>query len=229
MSAPAFAKPGTSPQTWTLFIASREREVLQQITRRQNWRLNQYRIHDLVRVAGEAPGGLGPSWGMVRIESDAPIQLAEESNPTEAPIIAFRGVTQHLHYTTKVEQTELEARSHAEFEPSSETSAVLIPIGKSPQWWQLAQDSRERYFGTTETREGHTAIGLRHVDRVFRKLYHSRYMDPPLPYDFLTYFEFQSMNKEDFRILLNELRDTERNPEWAYVQLEYEIWMTKIG
>ncbi len=224
-----FAKPETSPQTWVLFIASREGHVLQQITPRQNWKLNQYRIHGIVGVAGEAPAGLGPSWGLVRIESDAPIQLAEESNPTEAPIIAFHGVTQHLHYTTEVQRAELDARSHAEFEPSDETTAVLIPVGKAPHWWHLAQDSRQSYFGKTETCEGHTAIGLRYVDRVFRKLYHSRYMGPPLPYDFLTYFEFQSIHKDDFRILLTELRDTDRNPEWAYVQLEYEIWMTKIG
>jgi len=37
------------------------------------------------------------------------------------------------------------------------------------------------------------------------------------------------MHKDDFRILLDELRDTVRNPEWAYAQLEYEKWMTKIG
>ncbi len=229
MPARAFAKPETSPQTWATFIASRDTNILQQITWRQNCRLNQYRIHDIVRVAGEVPEELGPSGGMVRIESDTSIQLAEESNPAEVPIIAFHGVTQHLHYTTEVQRAELDARSHAEFEPSDETTAVLIPIGKSPQWWQLAQDSRQSYFGKAETYEGHTAIGLRYVDRVFRKLYHSRYAGRPLAYDFLTYFEFQSMHKDDFRILLNELRDTERNPEWAYTQLEYEIWMTKIG
>ena len=74
---------------------------------------------------------------------------------------------------------------------------------------------------------GHTAIGIRYVDRVFRKLYHSRYTDPPTPYDFLTYFEFNRSDQASFHMLLNELRDTGRNPEWSYVELEYEIWMTK--
>ena len=62
---------------------------------------------------------------------------------------------------------------------------------------------------------------------MYRKLYHSRYAGASLPYDFLTYFEFRSSFKDDFKALLAELRDTERNPEWAYVRLEYEIWMIK--
>src|SRR6266487_1859981 len=92
MPARAFAKPETSPQTWAIFVASTNTDILQQIARRQNCRLNQYRIHDIVRVAGEAPEDLVPGWEMVRIESDAPIQLAEQSNRAEAPIIAFHGV-----------------------------------------------------------------------------------------------------------------------------------------
>ena len=30
-------------------------------------------------------------------------------------------------------------------------------------------------------------------------------------------------------MLLSELRDTTRNPEWNYIELGYEIWMTKVG
>ncbi|MCI0527653.1 MAG: hypothetical protein L0Y56_09445, partial [Nitrospira sp.] len=64
---------------------------------------------------------------------------------------------------------------------------------------------------------------------IFRKLYHCRYLDPMIPYDFLTYFEFEEQHEKQFRMLSSELRDLRKNPEWYYVQHEYEIWMTKIG
>jgi hypothetical protein len=72
-------------------------------------------------------------------------------------------------------------------------------------------------------------IGLAYAGRVFRKLYHSRYLKARLSYDFLTYFEFQERDTEAFKALLTELRDPTGNPEWAYVDFEFEIWMTKRG
>lgn len=127
------------------------------------------------------------------------------------------------------QRKELDRHSISELEPSNQTIAVLIPIGKSEEWWKLAQDQRSVYFQKTHAHEGHTAFGLKYVDRVFRKLYHSRYLSATLGYDFLTYFEFSDVYEKDFRTLLAELRDTSSNPEWAYVSHEFEIWMTKIG
>ncbi len=72
-----------------------------------------------------------------------------------------------------------------------------------------------------------TAIGLRYADRIYRKLYHSRYIHPPQGFDFLTYFEFPEDLAEDFRALLSNLRDPELNPEWAFVKREIEIWLRK--
>jgi len=219
-----------SAPTWVLFIASGDERLLHQIAQRQGSRLSQYRIDHIIHVVGASPADLAPGWSLARIESEAPIRLAEESlSGGHAPITIFRGVTQHLHYTSGVQRQALEERSRVEFEPSPETTAVLIPIGKSQDWWQLVQDRRQAHFQTSSQYPGHTAIGIRYVDRVFRKLYHSRYLNPPTPYDFLTYFEFERAHADDFNTLLHELRDTGRNPEWAHVELEYEIWMTKIG
>ena len=64
---------------------------------------------------------------------------------------------------------------------------------------------------------------------MYRKLYHSRYTFSPVPYDFLTYFEFNQAYTDDFKRLLHELRETTRNPEWKYIEREYEIWMTKAA
>jgi hypothetical protein len=218
-------------QTWVLFIASENGRLLHQIIEHcYGSRLSQYRIDDLTTVSGTPPAGLAPGLSLIRLENDMPISLTEASlSNGEASLIIFHGVTQHLHYTSASQSQELAARSRPEVAPSPETRAVLIPIGRSRDWWQLPQDRREAHFQTREAQLGHTAIGVRYVDRVFRKLYHSRYLSPPAPYDFLTYFEFNSAHQDDFKRLLGELRDTAHNPEWAYVALEYEIWLTKIG
>ncbi len=216
--------------TWARFLAGEDERALKKIAKQQHGKLNWYRIDAIKAIAGAVPAGLAAGWSLVRIERDAPHQLeAESPSAVDNRMITFHGVTQHLHYTNTAQSRELDSRSHAELAPSQETTAVLIPIGKSPDWWQLAQDRRQAHFQTGEEYPGHVAIGIEYVDRVHRKLYHSRYTEPPTAYDFLTYFEFESRHKDDFNMLLHELRDTIRIPEWKHIALEYEIWMSKIG
>ncbi len=212
------------PRVWAYFIADREREELDQFTPSPIARLNRYKVLDIIHVRGEAPPNLAKRWSVVRVES--PGEMAPYLSNNQG--IMFRGVTQHLQYTTDAQRQELDSHSLSELPPSENTIAVLIPIGKSKEWWALGQDQRQAYFQRA-TEEGHTAIGLRYSDRVFRRLYHSRYLDSSANYDFLTYFEFYDKYTGDFRKLLMELRDTARNPEWNYVNLEFEIWMNKVA
>lgn len=217
----------TTEKTWVQFIAGEGGRLQDQSARHKSSASNLviYQIDDVVSVTGMPPTGLVPGLGMIRIESSTPISLPDERD--NSPVVTFSGMTQHLHYTDAVQKKELADRSRAELGPSPITRAVLIPIGKSSDWWRLPQDQRYNYFQTRADRPGHTAIGVRYVDRVFRKLYHSRYMNPEAPYDFLTYFEFDDAHRDDFKSLVGELRDRDRNPEWTYVSFEYEIWMTK--
>jgi hypothetical protein len=210
-------------QVGALFLAS-AREIPLKLTT-DGSSLNHYSVKEVVPVLGETPN-IAQGWSVVRIETPVPISLSEELSNS---LIKFHGATQHLHYTTDSQRQELKQRAIPELEPSDHTTAVLIPIGKSEEWWKLAQDKRQSYFQKSEANEGHTAIGIKYVDRVFRKLYHSRYLGSMLNYDFLTYFEFEDVYAKDFKTLLAELRDTKTNPEWAYVNYEFEIWMTKIG
>ncbi len=217
-----------SQQTWVSFLAGVD-EVSMNLNTEQVDHLNRYRVREVVPVRGEAPTNIMQGWSVMRIETLIPPLLSSESLSNGSPAIQFHGVRQNLHYTSEAERQELSKRSLPELEPSDHTTAVLIPIGKSEEWWKLAQDQRQAYFQKTDTHPGHTAIGLKYVDRVSRKLYHSRYLNTPLDYDFLTYFEFEDIYENDFKTLLAELRDIRNNPEWAYVNLEYEIWMTKTG
>ncbi len=214
----------SSFQVWAYFVIEGDRPEVRQFTAAQG-RTNIYAIREIVQVRGELPANLAQAQRMIRLETPAPITFTKE--PLSGRI--FCGVTQHLQYTTSEQRRELDARSRSELPPSSHTVAVLIPIRKSNEWWELAQDERQTHFQRAEGREGHTAIGLKYVDRIYRKLYHSRYAEPASSYDFLTYFEFHDANAEDFRALLDELRNTARNPEWAYVTHEFEIWMTKTS
>jgi hypothetical protein len=164
-------------------------------------RVNEYRVNEVV--------GTGP------VQSDAALYRIESDTILS---VGLRGVVQHLHYTTIEERTDLSARSRTELPASPTTTAVLIPIRKSAEWWELAHDQRSAHF-----HGAHTPIGAPYVERIFRKLYHARYLGSP--YDFLTYFEFPQESAGDFRELLAGLRST---PEWNYVEDEFEVWMTKL-
>jgi hypothetical protein len=226
----ALSKPGEKPRPeptpymWARFLAGTSDAALNMLISGIDGTITRYRIREVIPVSGNMPPNLSQMSNMVRLETMIAPPFAHDPS-----IMQFHGVRQNLHYTSEEERQELDRRSRKEVEPSDHTTAVLIPIGKSDAWWKLAQDQRQAYFQKTGRSEGHTAIGIKYVDRVFRRLYHSRYLNAALGYDFLTYFEFDSAYDKDFKDLLAELRDLNTNPEWSYVNLEYEIWMTKIA
>jgi hypothetical protein len=218
----------STPYTWVRFLAGTDETILRPLTTDLEGKIEHYTVREVVPVIGEAPTNLMQSKNVLRIETSIPFS-EETLSHDDSSVIQFHGIRQHLHYTSEAQRQELSKNARPEVEPSDHTTAVLIPIGKSEDWWKLSQDQRQAYFQKSDTRPGHTAIGLKYVDRVFRKLYHSRYLNAALGYDFLTYFEFEDVYANDFKALLAELRDTNINPEWAYVNREFEIWMTKVA
>ncbi len=225
-SASKMSKP--TPYTWVRFLAGTDETVLTPLTMNLEGKVDHYVIREVSPVIGEAPSNLMQSKNVLRIETSIPFS-EDTLSQGDSSVIQFHGIRQHLHYTSETQRQELSKDARPEVEPSDHTTAVLIPIRKSEEWWKLSQDQRQAYFQKSDTRPGHTAIGLKYVDRVFRKLYHSRYLNAALGYDFLTYFEFEDVYVDDFKALLAELRDTNINPEWAYVNREFEIWMTKVA
>ncbi|HZG40427.1 MAG TPA: chlorite dismutase family protein [Nodosilinea sp.] len=95
--------------------------------------------------------------------------------------------------------------------------AVLIPIKKNAQWWDMAQDERRAIF---EEQSHHTAVGMKYLPEVARQLHHCR--DLGEPFDFLTWFEFAPEHTQAFDELLLRMRDTK---EWNYVEREVEVWL----
>ena len=215
---------------WVRFIAASVETGLRALIADQQGTLSRYRVREVIPVLGEAPPALSEGWSVLRIESSVPISFSDKLLASRSSSVTqFIGVTQHLRYTSDTQREELDRRSLSELRASSHTIAVLIPIGKSVEWWKLARGKRYAYFQKSDAHEGHTAIGNKYVDRIFRKLYHSRHLNDVRGYDFLTYFEFKDTYEQDFRTLLAGLRDARKNPEWAFVTNEFEIWMTKVG
>ncbi|WP_197417192.1 MULTISPECIES: chlorite dismutase family protein [unclassified Sphingomonas] len=136
-------------------------------------------------------------------------------HPPAAWTWMLAGTTSNLRYTTREERSAL-AAPFAGQEPAPSDRAVLIPIRKSAAWWALAQDERLAIY----RRGRHTPIGLDHLPRVRRTLFHCRELGGP--FDFLTWFEFDQGYDAGFQALLDALRASE---EWAFVEREVEFWL----
>lgn len=163
-----------------------------------------YEVISCRAVAGPAPA-IAPGSPLIRVESGAPIVLGGG--------FEFRGTVQHQNYTAGSQRVELD--SIGPFVDRAGLHCVLIPI-------------RAGHFHRGGVHHQHAAVGAPYVKHIHRRLFHSRYCggaEAPIPYDFVTYFEFPDAHRAEFEDLLAGLRDTARNPEWAYVDGEFEIWM----
>jgi hypothetical protein len=177
-------------------------------------RVTGYELERVNGVRGPLPSGIEAGQRLWRLEAAGRLPM---------PDAPFIGATMHLVYTDSATRSELTRISS----PESGPVAVLIPIRKSAEWWALGREQRQALV-MEGAPHGHLAIGQRYAARIYRRLYHARYL-PGSEWDFLTYFEFPADTAAAFEELLAALRDVERNPEWAFVDREVELWMTRLG
>ncbi len=166
-----------------------------------------WRIERITAVRGQS---LPEAVRLDRIENEHP--------PTGTFHWTLRGVTSNARYTDRSENSRLEAVQEGLNRPSAKRAA-LIPILKTPEWWDLPQDERRAIF---EARSGHISLGLEYLPAVARTLYHCR--DLGEPFDFLTWFEFAPEDADRFEELVRRLRETE---EWRYVEREVDIRLAR--
>jgi len=133
-------------------------------------------------------------------------------------IWTLRGTTSHERYVTRAEKEALRA-VQPPLGRADSTRAALIPVRKSKEWWDLAQDERRRIL---EEQSRHISIGLRYLPAVARRLYHCR--DLGGPFDFLTWFEYAEGDAGRFEDLVGELR---RSTEWSYVEREVDVRLSR--
>lgn len=176
-------------------------------------RVNAYQVERIQAVVGPRVADVAAGRRLWRLEAPGRLPL---------PDAPFIGATSHLMYTDSSTRAELTPISRAESGPV----AVLIPIRKTAEWWALGSDERQAYV-MQGSPHGHVAIGRRYAGQIYRRLYQARYL-PGSQWDFLTYFEFPTSEIGAFAELVSELRSTAHNPEWAFVDRETEIWMTRL-
>jgi hypothetical protein len=214
-----------SAWTWGYFFLAPDKASVQKLAGKRKQALSLYKVESIASIRGKPGVDIKPGSTIVRIETAARLPAVAE---TKMPTLLFQGLPQHLQYTSKAQRDDLNKRSRAELPPSKDTVAVIIPIRKSAAWWALPHDERHAHFQEKGDKIGHTAIGAKYVERIYRKLYHTRYAVETTDHDFITYFEFERSHTDDFKSLLKQLRDPQQNPEWRFVDREYEIWTTKI-
>jgi hypothetical protein len=214
-----------SAWTWGYFFTDKDAVNVKALFGERKCAINVYRVEKVVAVQGKP--GVSPNAGssLIRVESAARISVPGEAGPK----LLFHGVPQHLEYTTSEQRADLTKRSRADLPPGKDTVTVIIPIRKNAQWWALPTDERMAFFQKQGDKIGHTAIGAMYAEQIYRKLYHTRYAVETTDHDFITYFEFEHKHTDTFKSLLTRLRDPQQNPEWNYVDREYEIWLTKTN
>ena len=126
----------------------------------------------------------------------------------------LRGTTTHVRYTERSEVNELKTRQPELNRPEA-TYAVLIPIRKNEQWWEMSQDERRNIF---EKESGHISNSMKYLPAIARRLYHCRELGEP--FDFLTWFEFAPQHSSLFDELLAQMRSSR---EWQFVDREIDI------
>jgi len=111
----------------------------------------------------------------------------------------FNGLTKKANYVPGFSD-ELKAGLKAQTDADPKPYAIVIPIRKDAEWWQLDQETR-----TTMMKE-HTEASLPYLKTIKRKLYHSSGLDD---FDFITYFETAKL--DDFNNLIIALEKVKEN------------------
>jgi chlorite dismutase len=170
-----------------------------------------WRVTSISPVTGD-PLPIMPALSVVDSESAA-LPLVPSRNSWR-----LVGVASYLRYTERAEKQQLVAVQAGLDRPEA-TCAALIPIRKTPAWWDLTVEERRAIF---EGKSHHIASSMRFLPAIARQLYHCR--DLGEPFDFLTWFEYAPAHASLFEELVAMLRATE---EWRYVEREVDVRMVR--
>jgi hypothetical protein len=135
------------------------------------------------------------------------------------------GVVRPMSYTSRV-MFEF-AYAHRVMQQPGETmpNAFIVPMRKTSGWWAKGLMERHTYFlprydgDGRMLNEGHALAAEAGIACLMRRTY--KHPDEPAPddaYDFISYFECADSGIATFHEVCAALRDTARNPEWAFVR-----------
>ena len=128
------------------------------------------------------------------------------------------GLVRNTRYVTREEFAVPEKRIRA-CAPPAPTCAALIPIRRSPDWWQLGREARHEIL---EAQSQQTPSGLRYLSAIIRRWQHR--LDLSEQFDCVTWFEYEPRDSAAFDDLLAEWRTSE---EWKFVDRECDIRLVR--
>ena len=181
--------------------------------------------------------------GLIRLEAEGAEPLLEYEKglrkllePAGGSVETLSGVQKPRSYTSHA-MTQY-AYAHAQ-QPGPGTAhplGVVTPMNKNAQWWSLDWMHRESFFlPRYDAKEkmlakGHALAADAGIASITRRLVHApESYGKEGSYDFIGYFEFAEADANIFKAVMAALRDTEQNPEWAYVSEGPEWWGHRIG
>jgi hypothetical protein len=104
-------------------------------------------------------------------------------------------------------------------------NAFLVPMRKTAEWWSKDWMERHTYFlprydaSGHMLSQGHVLAAAPGIPCLMRRTYWNESEPaPPGAYDFIGYFECADNDVPVFHEVCEALRDTARNPEWAFVR-----------
>lgn len=109
-------------------------------------------------------------------------------------------------------------------------NAIVVPMRKTPEWWQKSTLERHSYFyphvdhASATPVKGHALAAEKGIASLFRRVYHNPDgYERANEFDFVSYFECDDESLPVFDQVMGSLRDFHQNPEWRYVK-EGPIW-----
>jgi hypothetical protein len=150
-----------------------------------------------------------------------------------ADVISMEGAVRSPRYTSTEMQRYADKQTPPRRSGRLNPNAIIVPIRKSAEWWQMSALERQGYFYPHFDRvggcpvKGHAQAAEKGIPSLFRRMYHNPDgYERPGEFDFLSYFECEDEGLPVFDHVLAQLRDPGQNPEWRFVQ-EGPTWRGK--
>lgn len=185
---------------------------------------------------------LSEAHGLIRLEAETfqPLQIYEAGlrkliESRRGVVETLAGVQRPRSYTSHA-MTQF-AYTHALTPGPGEQYpfGVVTPMNKTDAWWAMDWMHRESFFlprydaNENLIVKGHALASEAGVPSINRRLVHApEGYGREENYDFVGYFEFAEEDAPTFRAVMAALRDTEQNPEWAYVKEGPEWWGRRV-
>ncbi len=181
--------------------------------------------------------------GLIRLEAEASEPLLKYEadlrallDPAGGSLETLSGVQRPRSYTSHAMTQYAYARAQQPGLGSAHSLGVVTPMNKNAEWWGMDWMHRESFFlPRYDAKEnmavkGHALAADEGIACITRRLVHApEGYGREGSYDFVGYFEFAEGDASTFSAVMAALRDTEQNPEWAYISEGPEWWGRRVG